>query len=611
MAEILFKPKELYENSLKNQFHNGAVEYFDNLEKESKVDAETNRKHVSELKEITKERQKAEEKVNSKNNFKTLMIVFAVLSFIAFAVLFLVGLYTDAWYYYLIGALFAILGIALIVFICTKIKKQAQELAIKVAIIKQDEEAAFKKCEEDMGPLNNLFDWDIPQKILEKTTPIIDLDPYFSSKRMDFMGKMFGFKERDDEEQSTLQVLTGNIQGNPFVEERHISHTMGEKTYTGTLVITWTETHYDKDGHAHTTVHTQTLRAYAKHDCPFYSRMTKLVYANEAAPKLSFSRESSAINTKNEKERAKLVKNRAKDLAKMAEASVKQGKDFTPTGNDEFDAFFGGENRDNEVEFRLLFTPLAQANMLELIKDPKPFGDDFSFHKVGKLNLIVSAHSQNFDYAADPYYFRGYDIDAMKGKFVSYCDSFIKSLYFDLAPILSIPLYQMHKPFAFTYLDEYPSNYSAYEHQALLNGMPFDTFAPEDVDDSVPLIIRSNFEEKVGQTDIVSVKSFGYETTPMTDFVPKLGGDGHMHSVPVHWTQYDLVEAEGQAGIRYIGCSLQRFLQSLKKLQDLGIVSEDAPFNYERGFLVFTNVEKYTKEIDDEITSIFKDENVA
>ena len=28
--------------------------------------------------------------------------------------------------------------------------------------------------------------------------------------------------------------------------------------------------------------------------------------------------------------------------------------------NNEFDALFNGDDRDNEVEFRLLFTPLAQ-----------------------------------------------------------------------------------------------------------------------------------------------------------------------------------------------------------------------------------------------------------
>lgn len=611
MADILYKPKELYEKSLKNQFHNEVTNYFDNLVKESKVDEEANRKHVAELKETEKEYQSYKNKLDSKKNLKTFLIVLTILSFALAMVFALIYLANEAWYYALIAVLFMATGVGLIVLIATKIKKQAKELSDKAASKEEDCKKAMNRCLADMEPLNNSFDWNIPQKILEKATPIIDIEPYFSAERMDFMSSVFGFKERDDGEKSTLQVLAGNIQGNPFIEEKHIAHEMGEKVYTGTLVIHWTETYYDKDGHAHNIHHTQTLTARVKHDCPYYTTITSLIYANEAAPHLSFSRSSSGINTMDEKERAKFLKNRMKKISKQAEEAVKKGKDFTPTGNDEFDAFFGGEDRNNEVEFRLLFTPLAEANMLELIKDKQPFGDDFSLYKIKKLNLVISDHSQKFDYSASPYYFKGHDIDEMRTTFTNYCDNFIKYIYFDLAPILSIPLYQMHKPYSFTYQKEYPSNYSSYEHQAMINSFSFDVFAPKEADPDVPLIIQSEFEKKIGDTDVVEVKSFGYMTSPMTDFVQELGGDGFVHSVPVHWTQYDLVKKKGEVGIKYLGCSLQKFKKSLSKLQDIGLLNKNSPFNFERGFLIFTKTKDYTLEIDKEITSIFSDKNVA
>ena len=67
-------------------------------------------------------------------------------------------------------------------------------------------------------------------------------------------------------------------------------------------------------------------------------------------------------------------------------------------GNDEFEVLFGGTNRNNELEYRLLFTPLAQKNLLSIIKNPIPYGDDFSFIKDKMINVIRSNHSQTFDY---------------------------------------------------------------------------------------------------------------------------------------------------------------------------------------------------------------------
>ena len=52
---------------------------------------------------------------------------------------------------------------------------------------------------------------------------------------------------------------------------------------------------------------------------------------------------------------------------------------FTEMGNAKFDALFGAVDRNNEVEFRVLFTPLAQKNMLDLLTDKNHYGDDFYF----------------------------------------------------------------------------------------------------------------------------------------------------------------------------------------------------------------------------------------
>lgn len=62
----------------------------------------------------------------------------------------------------------------------------------------------------------------------------------------------------------------------------------------------------------------------------------------------------------NERQLEKYVKRETKKLEQKEEKATKNGENFTVMANNEFDALFNGDDRDNEVEFRLLFTPLAQ-----------------------------------------------------------------------------------------------------------------------------------------------------------------------------------------------------------------------------------------------------------
>lgn len=51
-------------------------------------------------------------------------------------------------------------------------------------------------------------------------------------------------------------------------------------------------------------------------------------------------------------------------------------------GDAEFDVLWGATDRDHEVEFRLLFTPLAKKQLLDLMKDKEiAYGDNFNFFK--------------------------------------------------------------------------------------------------------------------------------------------------------------------------------------------------------------------------------------
>ena len=75
-------------------------------------------------------------------------------------------------------------------------------------------------------------------------------------------------------------------------------------------------------------------------------------------------------------------------------------------------------DRDNENQFRLLFTPLAQRNIVDLVKD-SPYGDDFYFIKQNKLNTIYSHHSDNWRMLAGRN-ISSYSVDIAKELFTNY-----------------------------------------------------------------------------------------------------------------------------------------------------------------------------------------------
>ena len=112
-------------------------------------------------------------------------------------------------------------------------------------------------------------------------------------------------------------------------------------------------------------------------------------------------------------------------------------------GNHEFETWFHAKDRDNEVEFRLLFTPVAQMQMLGLMKDTKVgYGDDFTFVKRRKINVLFSRHLNDAAIDTDPDRFRSWDYDSAAKTFMSFNERYFKDAYFSLAPLLAIPLYQ-------------------------------------------------------------------------------------------------------------------------------------------------------------------------
>ncbi len=585
MAEdILYRPRDIYEKMLKRQFHDGAEDYFEKLAKESGVDRAGNAVHVKAYNEAKSSSDEAKKKYGRVHGWGIFLVVMTIIGF----VLGVVGLIARSPSFLLIiGIVGIVLGIVCLILRLTLIRNKLKTLKTEAASAEEAARKKYQVCLEDMVPLNNLFDWNMPQKIMDEAIEILKIDPYFKPARLKMMMDRFGMKEETDPFTSVVGVTSGEINGNPFLLERVLVHDVHDKAYVGSIVITWTTTSRDSQGHLTTQTHTQTLTATTFHPAPFYNYETRLIYANEAAPKLSFSRYPSGVSGKSEKEIEKYVKSKSKDLDKKEKKSIGKESSFTKMGNVEFDALFGADDRNNEVEFRLLFTPLAQTNEVDLIKNAEPFGDDFVFVKDKMINSIASAHSQNFDYSQDPNLFRSHSFEESHRKFVSYCDAFIKNLYFDLAPLLSIPLYQMHKSTDYIYNNDYPTNITSFEHEAMVNSMDPELFRPKKADPSLPLVLKQVGGQRNGEdSDLITVSGLSYIATPRVEFVSKVGGDGHVHQIPIHWVEYTEVKQDKGVEVGFVGASNKSYLSLLNGSLKSAFVNGKMS-HYERGLLSF------------------------
>lgn len=137
---------------------------------------------------------------------------------------------------------------------CVELGKQIN--ALKSLISKKTDEAR-----EQMRPLNELYTWDIPIALIEKTVPRLDFDPYLTTQRLDDLKRIFGWDDSFTDGKSILFSQSGVINGNPFVFGEYLRMVWSTKTYTGYKTISWRESVTDGNGRRRTVTRTQTLSA--------------------------------------------------------------------------------------------------------------------------------------------------------------------------------------------------------------------------------------------------------------------------------------------------------------------------------------------------------------
>ena len=604
-TEELLEPIKYYNYELKVKHEDKVCAFFDELTAKSQVDTEANKQTCTEYYVLSDKLKKLQDKLSSKKGLRVFLIIMTVLFFIAGTIAIIVGFYQRGNLLPILipsGIAAILLGIAFIIINSIVLAKKIATYSEMISKLQIEVKTKRNEAEQQMAPLNILFDWGIPAKLVSETTPIIQMDQNLTVDRVTHMTKNYGWVESNPENVSAIFIQSGTVVGNPFLYERDYVQNMVDHTYTGTLVITWTTTSVDSKGNVRTITHTQTLVAHVIRPAANFFLDTALIYANEAAPKLSFSRRPSNANSMTAKEIDKATEAFEKKLQKKQEKDI--SKSFTPLGNTKFEYLFNALDRDNEVEFRLLFTPLGQKNMIDAITSKTPYGDDFRFNKKHMINVIHSGHAQSLSFDGNPYHYQHFDYEAMRRNFVEYNRNYFQGIFYDFVPLLSISLYQQHRDFDVRPTSDYKGTVPLYEAEILSNFMDPQFFEPEDCDTN--LILKASFNSRQGKVNIFDIHSYGFTKIPMMEVVPTLGGDGRMHGVPVHYFEYEKVEKDSQVAVINVGGDLNTY-RSVKEqlLQLLSNYSMSSDIIYQRGLLAFPLNEGVTTIDGEQIIKLF------
>ena len=545
MIEDIYEPLARYRDEFREKFARISADTFERLVKKSGVDVSANAATVAEIKRKEAELEKIS---NAGCWWKFLLVILWAGCAIAAIYCFLVLYEQSVSDYMQCGVISGTVALALALVAILLVHPHLDAIRKAEAELKEAISKLKQLAWEQLASLNRLFTWDILTGMMKECVPRLEFDPFFNEARLEDLRKSFDWNNRFNDDISILFAHSGVINDNPFVICRYLQSSWGSKTYSGTKTISYTTTERGSDGKLHTVRRYQTLVATIERPVPEYSTSTLVIYGNDTAPELNFSRTPSNYSGEDGFFSNIGKKMELKKLEKFAR-NLEDDSDFTMMSNREFEVLFHAKDRDDEVAFRLLFTALAQQQMVKLLNDKElGFGDDFSFVKAGRINFVTPEHLDKFDLDTDPKQFTGYDFEQVKAFFISRSQKYFREIYFSLAPLLTVPLYQQMRTHESIYGEKKVKNPSFWETESFVNYLGHDRFGHPDC--ITQNILKTS---SVWSSDgVVSVTANGYRGKDRVEFVPVWGNDGRLHNVPVEWVEYLPVSRTSEIGITVV-----------------------------------------------------------
>ena len=532
MTEDIYDPLDEYAGKFRARFEQVAKETFAQLAREANVDVAANRE-TCRLLDMTEDELGS---VKSSINWTTFLCVVLWCGLaVGGWVLYSQWQVIDSWYVVGIG----VAMVAALILLLAKVHPRLSQLKDERDNLQDKAEQYKAEAWRQMEPLNRLYDWDVLMRMMTQTVPRLEFDPYFTTQRLADLQEIYGWDGSFNKERSVIYSHSGLINGNPFVLCRTRKMEMGSKTYQGSKTIHWTTRERGSDGKMQTVHHSETLIATVTAPYPEYYEKTRLIYGNTAAPDLKFYRQQSGMANRegslSYKWKRRKLRNKARDL---------DNSDFAMLTNEEFEVAFDTSNRNNNQQYAMLFTPLAQSSMLKLLRDQEVgYGDDFDFGKNCMINTIISDHIQSMDLDMDPRRYHNYCYDQAEHDFYTLNAGYFRAIYFCLAPLLCVPMYQQIRSQQDIYGRDMQRRSAFWEHEALANFWGQDRFKhPRCVTDC---ILKTQSKSEADGNIRVTVFAHGYRVEKRVTYVSKWGGDGRTHQVPVYWDEYLPVTGQG------------------------------------------------------------------
>jgi hypothetical protein len=403
------------------------------------------------------------------------------------------------------------------------------------AELKTRHHTLLKTAWEQLRPLNLLFTWDTVTDLLRKTLPEVHFDKTFSHQQfLDLTADFKGLSQLTDDF-SVCNLQTGHLSGNPFALVKGRTMRMGEKTYSGTRIVSVRKSRYI-NGKRESYTSFETLYAEITRPCPEYYETSFLLFGSDAAPNLTFTRAPSEHSGKSDTFFNRLAKNRTTKKLEAFSRNLDDEYGFTMMANREFETLFHATDRSDEREFRLLFTPYAQQQMVKLLNDTTiGYGDNFHMIKDTGATLLLPAHLTETDQSLNPVDFWHYDIVEIKRRFITFNADYFKALYFALAPFMTIPLYCQQSPRAERAKRAPKFETSTWESEHIANAYGEKHFKhPE----SATECILKTLTTRNGDATVFQVTAHSFAAKQHTEYVPKWDSNGHRHNVPVEWIEY-------------------------------------------------------------------------
>lgn len=420
------------------------------------------------------------------------------------------------------------------------VKEGMAQASQRVAALETEASRLEAEAWAQMEPLNRLFTWDTVTDLLRQVLPDVQFDRMLSQQRVDDLEVGLGWSDEATREISIRQLQSGEIQGNPFLMAEGLSSRMGEKIYSGTKTVLVRRTVYD--GRRQTVrLVPEVLRATVTKPFPVYFPVAFVLFGSDAAPNLVFSREPSKHSGQEDTFFNRLAKRRTTKELEAFSRNLDDEYGFTMMANREFETLFHAKDRSDEREFRLLFTPYAQQEMVKLLNDTTVgFGDNFRMIKERCITAVFPSHLLKTELSLAPGHFRNNDIVALKQHFVQYNVDYFKAFYFALAPLMTIPLYCQRRTPTQMLTHRTATETASYENEVIANAYGDAFFKPAKC--VTPCLLKTT-TRGAGDATQFDVTAYGYRAVPRTDYVRCYDSDGNGHQVPVQWNEYLPVQA--------------------------------------------------------------------